>query len=129
MRIVDLRRLMDRLHSCVLNDWRRYGMRGSAMAQVAGHFTLPFKILLIDGEHHLHHLPRHLFGFLIILLRRPFHVTKTALHPKRGSYELHCRDQSVCRNTFQDLNVLVLFVGHRGSGGCCRVRARLFARQ
>ena len=50
------------------------------MTGVAGHLSVTLKIFLVNGEHHLHHLPRHLFRLLIILLECALHVAETAFH-------------------------------------------------
>src|SRR5712692_7660628 len=86
-------------------------MRISAVARVAGHCAMILEGAFVDGEHHLHHLARGLFGLLVVLLKRALHVAVFALNPKRGGDELHRRDELVCWNPFQDLDVLEGLIG------------------
>src|SRR5713101_3377658 len=104
--------LRDSLRSCLSDDRRGQRMRRAAMAGVASYLALPLKVFLVDGEHHLHHLPRHLLWLLIVLFKCSFHVAEAAFHSEGGGYKLHRGDQSVRRNTLQDLNILVSFFRH-----------------
>ena len=91
---------------------RRYRMRGSAMTGVAGHLALSLEVGLVEGKHHLHHFPRRLLGFLIVLLEGSFRVAEATFHAERTGNELHGRNQLVSRKVFQDLDVFVGLIGH-----------------
>ena len=53
------------------------------MAGVAGHLAVALEIFLIDGEHHLHHLPRNVLGLLLIFIER-------ALNMAEGTFNAEC---------------------------------------
>src|SRR5712691_10992180 len=61
----------------------------ASVTGIAGHFAMPLKVVLIDGEHHLHHLPRSLLGLLVVFLECALYVTEFALHAQRRRNELH----------------------------------------
>jgi hypothetical protein len=71
-------------------------MCGAAVTGVAGDLTLAVKIVLVDGEHHLHHLASGFLLLLVVLvelkLALVFDVAEVAVHAERGGDELHRRD-------------------------------------
>src|SRR5262245_18399608 len=78
------------------------------MARIAGHPTLVVEILLVDVEHHLHHVPRVALGLLVVLVERLLNVAILAVHTQRCRHELHRRNQLVRRHILQDLYVFEL---------------------
>src|ERR1700693_1501077 len=111
------------------DHWCSYRMRGSVMAGVTSHFALSLEIVLIDGEHHLHHFASSLLGLFIVLLGRSLNVAETALHSERVGNELHRRDQLVRGYTLQNLDILVNLIGHSCFGRRWFSRAGLSARK
>ena len=91
------------------------------MAGKAGDFALAFKIVFVDGEHHLDHLARDDFGFLsslskaipVVILAD---VAVLALHAERCGDELHGREHLLGGDALQDFDVLELFFGEFGRG-------------
>lgn len=89
------------------------------MTGEASHVAMILKILLVDDDHHLHHLAGNLLGLLVVFVERPFHMTKIALDAQRRGNELHRWDQLVRGNSLQYLDILKnLFrrFGGRGLG-------------
>ena len=76
------------------------------MARVAAHHLLSFEVLLVDGDHHRHHLPGSLFLVLIVLIECALDVAEIAFHAQRVGDELHGRNQLVGWNVFEHLDVL-----------------------
>ena len=79
------------------------------MTRITTDPALPIEILLVDGEHHLHHFSRGLFGLLVILLESVMNVAELALDSERSGDELHGRKQIVGGNVLQYLHILECF--------------------
>src|SRR5580658_3827628 len=61
---------------------RRPDRSGAAsMAGIASHLAMSLEVIFINSKHHLHHLPRGLLRFLVVLLKCTLHMAKLALHP------------------------------------------------
>src|SRR5581483_2487727 len=75
------------------------------------------EIILIDGEHHAHHLARGLLRLFVIFLEGIFQMAEIALHPQGRGYKLHRGNDLVRGNSLEHLNVLVNLLGW--FAGCC----------
>src|SRR5271156_3692758 len=109
---------------------RRHRIGTATVAGVASHLAMALEVLLINGEHHLHHFPRHQLRLLVVLLERALHMTKLALHAERSGNELHRRNQLIRRNPLEGPDVLELLLcllrrrGTRRLGRPVRLRLR-----
>src|ERR1700676_5767046 len=66
-----------------------YGIGAASVTGITSDFAMSLKVVLIDGEHHLHHLARCLLWLLVVLFERAFHVAELALHAQGRRDELH----------------------------------------
>jgi hypothetical protein len=81
------------------------------MTRIAGYFAMGVEIILVDGERHLHHLPRCLLRLLVVFVERILNVAKIALNSQRSRDELHGREYLLGWNALEHLYVLELFFG------------------
>ncbi len=77
------------------------------MARVAGDLPHACEALVVDREHHAHHVPGNLLRLLVVLVKVLGYVTIAAFHTERGTDKPHRRDQFVRRNIFEYLDVLI----------------------
>src|ERR1700756_3872855 len=56
------------------------GMGTPAMTGVAGYFAMAIEIILVDGEHHLHHFSRGLLWLLVVFVESILNVAELALN-------------------------------------------------
>ena len=54
----------------------------TSMAGVAGHFPITLETVLVDRQHHSHHVARDLFRFLVVFVEMVLHVAIAAFHSK-----------------------------------------------
>src|SRR6266446_6078213 len=106
-----------RLGLFVDDDGCAHRIRGAAVARVAGHLAVSLEIVLIDGHHHVNHLPRGDFGLLVVFLKSMLHVAVFAFHSERSRNELHRGDKLIGRYALERLNILELFFSEFGRGG------------
>jgi hypothetical protein len=59
------------------------------VACVASDYALAFEILRVDRGHHLHHVPRFIFLFLVVGVEMHGDVAVIAPHAERGGNEYH----------------------------------------
>src|SRR5580658_800865 len=59
-------------------QWRPDRSGAAPMAGIASHLAMSLEVILINSEHHLHHFPRGLLRFLVVLLKRALHMAKLA---------------------------------------------------
>ena len=69
------------------------------------------KVVLVNGEHHLHHFARRLLRLLVVLVHGVLDVAVLAINSQRCRYKLHGRNHLIGRNTLQHLDVLVRLFG------------------
>lgn len=86
------------------------------MTRVARHPSSSREAVGIQCGHHLDHLSRLLFRFLIVLLKRVFNVAMIAVDPKRRCHELHRRDQLIGGYLFHYLDVFIRHARGLGEG-------------
>ena len=77
------------------------------MAREASDLRLAFEVFLVDSELHLDHLAGRLFGLLVVFLKCSLGVAEFTLDIQRIADELHSRNQLVCGDAFQHLDILV----------------------
>lgn len=81
------------------------------MAGVAGDFAMALEIILVQREHHFHHVARDLLGFLVVLFEVTFDVAEATFDAERRGDELHRGNQLPGRNTFKDFDIFVHLLG------------------
>src|SRR5579871_4875730 len=87
-------------------------MERPTMAGIARDLALTIEAVLVQREHHLHHLARPLLWLLVILIEGALYMTVFATHSERRRHELHRRNNLIGRGSLQHLYVLInLFSG------------------
>src|SRR5690348_13861663 len=77
---------MSRTHRCFVgfgNSWQSCRMFGTVVAGVTGYFLVSMEVVLVNCEHHLHHLASTLLGLLGVLVEVVFNVAILAAHAER----------------------------------------------
>ena len=93
------------------DQWNRQRVGRAAMAGVAGDFAMALEIILVQREHHFHHVARDLLGFLVVLFEVTFDVAEATFDAERRGDELHRGNQLPGRNAFKDFDIFVHLVG------------------
>jgi hypothetical protein len=105
----------------VADDGHADGMRGTAVAGVAGDYFLSFEIVFIDGVHHFDHFARGKLGLLVVFvedhLAAVADVAVFAVNAEGGGDELHSGENLFGRDAFEDLDVFELLLGEFGWAG------------
>src|SRR5208282_1294605 len=99
------------------NHRNPFRLERASVAGVTGHFAISSETVLVDAQHHSHHVPRDLFRLFVILVKMLRHMAVAALHAERGRDESHGGDQLIGPNTLEHLNVLEHRLGGLSGGG------------
>ena len=107
----------------VADDRDADGMRGAAVAGVAGDFFLAFEIVFVDGVHHFDHFAGGELGLLVVFVEDHLvavaDVAVLAVDAERGGDELHGGEDLLGGDAFEDFDVFELLLGEfgRAAGG------------
>src|SRR5208283_528947 len=63
-----------------LNQRNCFRFQGTSVAGVTGHLPVSLETILVDREHHSHHVARNPFGFLVVPVKLVLHMAIAAFH-------------------------------------------------